>query len=117
MLHHQTHSTTPGQAGAGANWDRTGGAQTWVHASFPGARYADHGVRYVTVCGNTVEGRQREKSSKEPRTPSSYAHDSYKEVRALVQGCRCRIARGGLQSFLEHVGTQSGANCCRSVAI
>ena len=52
-----------------------------MHSSFPGARYADRGVRYVTVCGRTVEGRRRDKRSKEPRTPPAYAHDAYKEVR------------------------------------
>jgi hypothetical protein len=61
--------------------DRTGGAQSWVHKSFPGARYTDAGVRYVTVCGRTVEGRKRDKGSKELRSLPSYAHDAYKEVR------------------------------------
>ena len=58
--------------------DRTGGAQSWVHSSFPGARYVEHGVHYVTVIGNAVRGRQR--SKKERSTPESYAHDAYKQV-------------------------------------
>jgi hypothetical protein len=53
---------------AGMGMDRTGGAQSWVHSSFPGARYVEHGVHYVTVIGNAVRGRQ------------SYAHDAYKQV-------------------------------------
>jgi hypothetical protein len=61
--------------------DRTGGAQTWVHSSFPGARYAEQGVRYVTVIGRAVEGKKRNKKAKEAPTPASYAHDSYEQAR------------------------------------
>jgi hypothetical protein len=63
----------------------TGGAQTWVHTSFPGAFFSSQGVLYVCVCGEAVEGKQRI-DRKAPRTPPSYAHDSYLEVCGEGQG-------------------------------
>ena len=58
----------------------TGGALTWVANKFPGAHYAGHGVRYITVCGKTIIGEKRDKKAKKEPTPTNYAHNSYKEV-------------------------------------
>ncbi|KAG2449109.1 hypothetical protein HYH02_005857 [Chlamydomonas schloesseri] len=61
--------------------DMTGGAQGWVDRSYPGAHFADAGVRYVTVCGRTVRGhREFPRQRKGPRIPEEYAYDSYTEV-------------------------------------
>ncbi|KAG2444613.1 hypothetical protein HXX76_001357 [Chlamydomonas incerta] len=61
--------------------DMTGGAQGWVDRSYPGAHFAEAGVRYVTVCGRTVRGhRETPRQRKGPRVPEEYAYDSYTEV-------------------------------------
>lgn len=36
--------------------DMTGGALTWVDATWPGACFAGQGVRYVAVAGRAVRG-------------------------------------------------------------
>uniref|UniRef100_A0A7S0RWZ9 Uncharacterized protein n=1 Tax=Chlamydomonas leiostraca TaxID=1034604 RepID=A0A7S0RWZ9_9CHLO len=75
--------------------DMTGGAQGWVHTTFPGAVFSDAGVAYVTVCGLTVEGRRELGADGKPvkvegrqRTPAEYAYDSYREVCGQGQGVR-----------------------------
>ena len=59
----------------------TGGAQTWVHASFPGARFVGQGVAYVCACGRTVVGKSRNKKEQKERTIANYACSSYEQVR------------------------------------
>jgi len=73
--------------------DRTGGAQGWVHAMYPGAHFASHGVPYVNVGGMTVKGMREMGPNGKPvqikdrkRLPSEYAYDSYGEVCGEGQG-------------------------------
>lgn len=80
-----------------------GGAQGWVDRSYPGARFAEAGVRYVTVCGRTVRGhREFPRQRKGPRIPEEYAYDSYTEVGAL--GSRQSWGRGTGVMALQHRG-------------
>lgn len=62
----------------------TGGAQSWVDSSFPGAFYKDTGVQYVCVCGSTVEGVKRDVWKREKASPPSYAFSSYEQVRCYA---------------------------------
>jgi hypothetical protein len=68
--------------------DRTGGAQGWVHRTYPGAHFASQGVAYVCVAGIAVRGeRELGPDGKavqvkgRPRRLAEYAWDSYCEVR------------------------------------
>jgi hypothetical protein len=68
----------------GKNRDMTGGAQSWVHISFPGAHFLDHGVSYVCVCGRTVTGKKRDKRRERERMIANYACASYEQVRCCL---------------------------------
>lgn len=70
----------------------TGGAQTWVHASFPGARFVGQGVAYVCACGRTVVGKSRDKKVQKERTIANYACSSYEQVRRPCTPCLARPA-------------------------
>ena len=64
--------------------DMTGGAQSWVERSYPGAFYKSYGVDYVCVGGKTVTGRQQDKSARaETPTPPSYAFNAYTQACCL----------------------------------
>ncbi|PSC68432.1 GPI inositol-deacylase PGAP1-like [Micractinium conductrix] len=56
--------------------DMTGGALTWVDATWPGACFAGQGVRYVAVAGRAVRGDR----DADRRTLSGYAAGSYQQV-------------------------------------
>eukprot|EP00198_Chlamydomonas_reinhardtii_P000657 XP_001689992.1 predicted protein [Chlamydomonas reinhardtii] len=101
--------------------DMTGGAQGWVDRSYPGARFAEAGVRYVTVCGRTVRGhREFPRQRKGPRIPEEYAYDSYTEVcgdgegiegdcvvplgSALLPGAR-HVILDGVYHSMSRIGT------------
>ncbi len=80
----------------------TGGAQGWVDRSYPGAHFADAGVRYVTVCGRTVRGhREFPRQRKGARIPEEYAYDSYTEVGRLhgLGGVRACV-RGWMDGWM-----------------
>ncbi|PRW60544.1 alpha beta-hydrolase isoform B [Chlorella sorokiniana] len=56
--------------------DMTGGALTWVNATWPGAAFAEQGVKYVSVAGRAVRGNKEA----DRRTLSGYANGSYEQV-------------------------------------
>lgn len=56
--------------------DMTGGALTWVDATWPGAFFAGQGVAYVAVAGRAVRGNKEA----DRRTLSGYASGSYQQV-------------------------------------
>ncbi|GAX79510.1 hypothetical protein CEUSTIGMA_g6951.t1 [Chlamydomonas eustigma] len=93
--------------------DRTGGALSWVHATYPGAFFANQGVMYGSVGGRTVRGNRQpgDAGSKGPRTPPQYAYDSYEQVCGEGQGVEgdavvplsCAFLGGSRQVLLEGV--------------
>jgi len=97
--------------------DMTGGALSWVDTTYPGAFFP--GVRYVTVAGRAVRGQPRPDRSA-PRTLSSYAHDSYLQVRTLgampLTGCHADSTVtypgseevGGLGEWVGHTASIPG---------
>lgn len=96
--------------------DMTGGALTWVNATWPGAAFAGQGVRYVCAGGRAVRGN----SEADRQTVPGYAHGSYQQVGG---GVGWRGPCGGLQvSQLLLSGVQAlgrGAHCtswCLSTA-
>lgn len=56
--------------------DMTGGALTWTNSMWPGAFFADQGVKYVCVAGRAVRGNKEA----DRRTLSGYSHGSYEQV-------------------------------------
>ncbi|GAB4822294.1 hypothetical protein N2152v2_009340 [Parachlorella kessleri] len=69
------HTGTPAEKGR----CRTGGALSWVNSMWPGAYFADQGVKYVSVGSRAVVGD----ATVDRRTLPGYAHGSYMEVRQV----------------------------------
>ena len=97
--------------------DMTGGALTWLHKTYPGAYYREHGVKYVCVAGRAVRGRKTAKRS----SISRYAHDAYWQVMGEGHGvegdavvpCEAAVLPGATNIILDGV-FHSMANFKRS---